>query len=51
MGGGGGGNCAGSGGDLVWGEAGHLVPKKLVIDLGHCSIVSVQVVRLRSNMD
>ena len=33
------------------GEAGHLVPKKLVIDLGHCSIVSVQGVRLRSNMD
>ena len=33
------------------GEAGHLVPKILVIDLGHRSIVSVQGVRLGSNMD
>ena len=41
----------GQGCDWSGGKAGHLVPKTLVIDLGHCFIVSFQGVRLRSNMD
>ena len=44
-------NSLGGGGGGGGRPVNYIVPRKLFIDLGHCSSVSVQGGKLRSNMD